>query len=226
MPLSCPSASFPVTFIFTFRIGSTHIRHCYIPPVLDGLDDSTAYNDILNSIPLLPDTIICGDFNARLGNITGDSTTTTRGRILTAWMEDRHLLLWQTPAIFGVPTFCTFRGGSVHQSVIDLFLSNFPAEIAEMTVRTDLSLSSDHRLVLASLELPDLGNLSKLQEDEASDIYVRTFCEALERDFAAATCKIKAISGIHNTRTLRALTHLDTSRAYSIGHRCAARLSS
>ncbi|KAG2178938.1 hypothetical protein INT43_001785, partial [Umbelopsis isabellina] len=195
--LISPTCPFPVLplpssspFISSFRIGTTHIVCCYIPPTLGGPDDSAAYNDILNSIPLLPDTIICGDFNARLGDITGDSITTTRGRILTTWMEDRQLLLWQTPAIFGVPTFCTSRGGEVHQSVIDLFLSNFPADITEMTVRTDLSLSSDHRLVMAALSLPDMvddtsrppgrrmWNLSRLQEDEVSALYVRAFSSA------------------------------------------------
>lgn len=107
-----------------------------------------------------------------------------------AWIEDHQLLLWQTPAILGVPTFCTSRGGRVHQSVIDLFLSNFAADIAEMTVRTDLSLSSDHRLVLASVDLPTtvedtsrplgrrLWNLSRLQEKEVADLYVRTFSSA------------------------------------------------
>jgi hypothetical protein len=195
--LISPTCPFPVLplpssspYISSFRIGTTHIVCCYIPPDLPGPDDSVAYNDILNAIPLLPDTILCGDFNARLGPITGDTATNTRGRLLTAWMEDRQLLLWQTPAIFGVPTFCTFRGADVHQSVIDLFLSNFPADIIEMSVRTDLSLSSDHRLVLASLDLPDMAedtsrppgrrmwNLSRLQEEEVCDLYVRAFSSA------------------------------------------------
>jgi hypothetical protein len=36
-----------------------------------------------------------------LATSAGDTTTNTRGRILTARMEDRQLLLWQTPAITG-----------------------------------------------------------------------------------------------------------------------------
>jgi hypothetical protein len=182
LPLPSPSP-----FISSFRIASSHIVCCYIPPKLPGQDDLVAFNDILNSIPLSPDTILCGDFNARLGPITGDTATNSRGRLFARWIEDRQLHLWQTPAIFGIPTYCTFRGEREHRSIIDLFLSNFRADVTEMTIRTDLSLSSDHRLMLASVELPNLPedssrppgrrmwNLSRLQEEEVCDLYVRAF---------------------------------------------------
>jgi hypothetical protein len=117
------------------------------------VNDVEKFHSILDSIPLLPDTTLCAEFNARLGHITGD--TDTNSRALTSFIEDRQLHLWQTPAIHGIPTFCTFREERVHQSIVDLFLSNFQADVTEMTVRTDLSLSSDHRLITASAKLPD-----------------------------------------------------------------------
>ncbi|KAJ2955615.1 hypothetical protein NQZ79_g8406 [Umbelopsis isabellina] len=85
--LNSPECPFPVLplpssspYISSFRIGTTHLVCCYIPPDLNGSDNSTAFNDILTPflyflIPYYVET------SSLVGPITGDTTTTSRGRL-------------------------------------------------------------------------------------------------------------------------------------------------
>jgi exonuclease III len=70
-----PRCPYPVTQLpspnnhtLSLKIGALRVYCVYLPPSLH-LDQVF---DILNSIPLLPGTIICGDLNARLGELLGN----------------------------------------------------------------------------------------------------------------------------------------------------------
>lgn len=188
--LISPSCTLPISplptsnqYMMTFRIGTLQLVCCYFPPSLP--DDR--FLTMMNSIPLTPDTIICGDFNARMGARLGDTTTTTRGRILESWIDDRQIHLWNATLAHGCATYTTFRGGRTNQSIIDLFMSNFSPENPTLSIRSDLSLGSDHHLLCAQVDAPDpitpttlppprrMWNLSRLLEEEPRDYHVTLF---------------------------------------------------
>jgi hypothetical protein len=163
----------------------------YLPPSLH-LDQVF---DILNSIPLLPNTTICGDFNARLGELLGDSKTNPRGLRLLPWLSDRQLSVLQGSLAYGIPTFSAFRQGVEVSSIIDLFITNMdPSSLSAflLNVECDLSLGSDHRLMTLSFGFDPsqddvnlvapavlvprrLRNLSRLGEEEPLALYRSQF---------------------------------------------------
>ncbi|KAG1488914.1 hypothetical protein G6F52_013795 [Rhizopus delemar] len=100
------------------------------------------------------DTIICGDLNARLGAITGDSVANARGSVLLRWCEEHGLSVLNSTLAPGVPTFLSYRGGQVKQSMIDYFLTNTTSALRSprMQVYSDLSLGSDHKLLSLSFD--------------------------------------------------------------------------
>jgi hypothetical protein len=192
--LISPSCTLPIIplpstckYLLSFRISTVTIVCCYFPP---SLDDDTVFS-ILGSIPLVQDTIICGDFNARMPDRTGDhGRASNRGPKFDDWLTDHQLNLWNTDLAYGIPTYMTFRQGRTYQSIIDLILSNFTPSNASMLIRTDLSLGSDHHLLSASLDLPPpittdhqtptrrMWNLSRLQEMETAEVYEQIFATA------------------------------------------------
>ncbi|KAG1435270.1 hypothetical protein G6F56_014030 [Rhizopus delemar] len=102
---------------------------------------------ILSSIPSLPNTFICGDFNARLGDLTGDALVSPRGAAITRWLADRSLTVLNGSLAHGVPTWVGFRDDREMHSIIDLFLTNTSLMSPQINVASDLSLGSDHRLL-------------------------------------------------------------------------------
>jgi hypothetical protein len=123
------------------------------------VEDSLA---ALGSVSLLPDSLICGDFNARLGDLTGDAITNTRGTQVKSWLVEHDLTCLNAELAYGVPTYHNYipSADQVHQSIIDLFvtpsLSTFTSP--SIVVESDLSLDSDHRLLSLSFSL-DMDNL-------------------------------------------------------------------
>jgi len=185
-----PVLPLPITskYLLSFRISSITIVCCYFPPSVDDVDVFS----MLGSIPLDEHTIICGDFNARMSLRTGDHADNVRGRALDEWLTDHQLCLWNTELAHGIPTFTKFRQGQTLQSIIDLVISNLPPLNASMTIRTDLSLGSDHHLLSASFDLPPgdpmdaapptrrMWNLTKLQESDAAELYETIFAASSE----------------------------------------------
>ena len=171
------------------RLGRSLRLIClYLPPSLSHDEVSAA----LVSLPTSDDTIICGDLNARLDAVTGDSVANARGSLLLRWCEERGLSILNSSLAHGVPTFLSFRGNRVQQSVIDYFLTNMvPLRSPRMQVAAELSLGSDHKLMSLSFDYPvpvdhpiepdhssparRLWNLSRLQEDDTRKLYVETF---------------------------------------------------
>lgn len=141
----------PNSYTLSLKIGALRVHCVYLPPSLR-LDHVF---DILNSIPLLPDTIICGDFNARLGELLGDSNTNPRGLRLLLWLADRQLSVLNETLANGVATFTAFRRGVEVSSIIDLFITNMDPSVllaSLLNVECDLSLGSDHRLMTLSFD--------------------------------------------------------------------------
>ncbi|KAK4521574.1 uncharacterized protein ATC70_007335 [Mucor velutinosus] len=96
------------------------------------------------------DTILCGDFNARLGSLTGDAISNARGNALKPWFDEHCLSVLNASLAFGVTTYSSFRQQQELSSIIDLFLTNI-GDVAlvnpQLVVESDLSLGSDHRLM-------------------------------------------------------------------------------
>ncbi|KAG0804881.1 hypothetical protein G6F20_012349 [Rhizopus arrhizus] len=156
----CPMAvvQFPVhtKYALGLRLGRSLRLIClYLPPSLSNDEVSS----VLVSLPLTDDTIICGDLNARLGALTGDSVANARGSVLLRWCEEHALSVLNSTLAPGVPTFLSFRGGQVKQSMIDYFLTNMTSVLRSprMQVYSDLSLGSDHKLPFSLLLLLPVG---------------------------------------------------------------------
>ncbi|KAG0805936.1 hypothetical protein G6F29_000219 [Rhizopus arrhizus] len=100
-------AKFTLSIIINFKL----LIHClYLPPSLE----SAQVSEILSLLPLdyptTNKTIICGDFNSRIGELVGDSRWNTSGRIFRNWMEAHNLILWNQYLAFGQPTSYTYHG--------------------------------------------------------------------------------------------------------------------
>ncbi|KAI8050677.1 hypothetical protein BDF21DRAFT_350955 [Thamnidium elegans] len=134
------------------------IIHCfYLPP---RVSDSLCMTIIQSFIDQY-DVIFCGDFNARMGILTGDYRTTNttqtprtnnRGNLMLPLIINNGLTLWNEKLCYGIPTYLTGTTNSttnVKSSIIDFFLTTTTDKFLcpEMSIATDLSLGSDHKLV-------------------------------------------------------------------------------
>lgn len=142
----------------SLKVGTVNVHCVYFPPSLS----RDLVLSSLNTLSLSSDTIICGDFNARLGDFIGDTTTNPRGHDLLPWLEERHLSVLNATLAPGITTFSSFRRGVEVSSIIDLFLTNISTSSMvspSLTVASDLSLGSDHRLMTLSFDLVSDGSL-------------------------------------------------------------------
>lgn len=196
--LISPSCPFPVStfplktkYALGLQIGrSLRIICLYLPPLLD----PETINTTLSALPLTHKTIICGDFNARMGKFTGDTDTNPRGNLLKNWCNFHQLDNLNSIHAYGTPTFITARSGYEISSIVDYFLTNSNDLIQPtMHVATELSLGSDHKLMTLSFGYRPanaannsesthssssprrMWNLSRLQEPEVRDLYCDTF---------------------------------------------------
>ena len=158
----CPHIVSPLpslnAYTLSMKIGAVNVHCVYFPPSIS--DDLVISS--LKQIPLGSDTIICGDFNSRMGTLTGDSRTNPRGVRLQSFCEQRTLAVLNSTLAHGIATFSTFRQEAEHSSIIDLFLTNISSwnmTHLNLSIETDLSLGSDHRLMTLSFDYaPPLGS--------------------------------------------------------------------
>ncbi|KAK4521576.1 uncharacterized protein ATC70_006900, partial [Mucor velutinosus] len=145
----------------SLKVGTLTVHCVYLPPPLS----SDKVLSLLRSLPVTSDTILCGDFNARFGSLLGDTNANPRGTSLLPWLEESSLSILNESLAFGTPTFTTFRRQQEVHSIIDLFLTNI-GEAAllhpQLVVESDLSLGSDHRLMVLTFERQ--WKLSKLRK--------------------------------------------------------------
>lgn len=143
----------PLLAKFTLSVIINHklLTHClYLPPSLD----SETVQEILTLLPMsyhaISSTFICGDFNARMGDNTGDTRFNSRGHLFWNWLQSHQLTLWNSRLSFGQPTYYAYQGNSI----IDYFISDTELQSPHMTIRDDLSLSSYHKFMSISFDLP------------------------------------------------------------------------
>lgn len=151
-PLQVTLLPSPNAHTLSIKIGVLRVHCVYLPPSFK--NDQVL--EALESIPRGPNTIICGDFNARLGEYLGDYKVNPRGRLFLPWVLDRQMSILNASLALGVPTFHGFRKGKEVSSVIDLFVTNLDASSmlgSYIHVESELSLGSDHRLATLSFEL-------------------------------------------------------------------------
>ena len=162
--LVSPFCPFPVSQLpsynphtLSLKVGTLTVHCVYLPPPLS----SDRVLSTLNSLPLTRDTVLCGDFNARLGPLTGDAISNARGNALKPWFDEQNLSVLNASLAFGVKTYSSFRQGQELSSIIDLFLTNIGESAmlnAQLAVESDLSLGSDHRLMTLTFEyVADIG---------------------------------------------------------------------
>ncbi|KAG1452021.1 hypothetical protein G6F56_007928 [Rhizopus delemar] len=193
-----PSCPYTITqlpsanrYTLSLKVGPFRVHCVYVPPPVSNSD----FLSVLSSIPSLPNTIICGDFNARLGDLTGDALVSARGRSMLQWLSISSFEVLNGSLARGVPTWLGFRDGVEMSSIIDLFLTNSPLISPCLDIASDLSLGSDHRLLHLSFScdpliqseqgssaLPGvtlhprrLWNLSRLGEPDPYKLYQDTF---------------------------------------------------
>ncbi|KAI9324653.1 hypothetical protein BD770DRAFT_450233 [Pilaira anomala] len=119
------------------RVEGSHNREEAIQPY-------TNNNDIEN-------IILCGDFNSRLGNYTGDHNTNSRCNVFLNFISEYGLTLQNIELAYGIPTLLTGSSttSTVKSSIIDFFLTNNDEVIIApvMKIESELSLGSDHKLL-------------------------------------------------------------------------------
>ncbi|KAG1424190.1 hypothetical protein G6F58_002501 [Rhizopus delemar] len=171
----------------SFTIANILVHCLYLPPHLN----NQTVKFILDSLPTTNAhtnrTILCGDFNARLGIHTGDHFTNSRGNLLTSWIQQNNIIIWNQSLAYGQLTYLSHRGSSI----IDLFMSNTELIEPSMTIHHDLSLDSNHKLVSFSFQATaDVSRLTrhprytwhlgKLRDPNKCKTYVERFRELSE----------------------------------------------
>lgn len=115
--LVAPSCPFPVMQI---PIRNKYALGLKLPHTLD----CSTVCDVRATLPLTHYTILCGDFNARLGDITDNHHTNTRGTLLKECCEEHDFSVLNSSLAYGQPTFLTWRNRQEYSSIVDYFLSN------------------------------------------------------------------------------------------------------
>jgi hypothetical protein len=173
--------SFTNPYTLSLKISSYTIHCLYLPPQLS----LTTVEGILHSLTIDNHTIFLGDFNVRLGPITGDTRTNIRHEIFTNWYETNNLHLWNITEAYKQPTYQSTNGCSI----IDFILTQ-PAQLPvhDFKIHDDESFGSDHLLVTSTILLPSpptplpLPNqtrrhwkLKRLEEIDVYKLYIETF---------------------------------------------------
>ena len=193
--LISPNCPYPVRqvaihnrYTIGFAIRNIQIRCLYLPP---SIPDEEAI-EVIRSIPLQQDMIICGDLNARLGQMTGDHDQNPRGTMLKDWILEQELIVHNGYLARGTPTYLSFRNDQEISNIIDLFITNFTLTSPAMEIKTELSLGSDHKLTtldfhyegdsaITSASPPrKLWHLSRLQEETSRERYIEKFTNLYE----------------------------------------------
>ncbi|KAG1442624.1 hypothetical protein G6F56_010990 [Rhizopus delemar] len=189
-----PSCPYTITqlpsanrYTLSLKVGPFRVHCVYVPPPLSNSD----FLSVLSSIPSLPNTIICRDFNARLGDLTGDHLVSARGRSMLQWLSISSFEVLNGSLARGVPTWLGFRDGAEMSSVIDLFLTNSSLVSPCLDIASDLSLGSDHRLLHLSFSFDPL---IQSEQDSSALPGVTTSSSSLELVPSGGTRSLQALS--------------------------------
>jgi hypothetical protein len=130
-------------YSLSFIIADTLVHCVYLPPSLDNQVISQVLDSLPRTTPDVKHTILCGNFNARMGSYTGDSSTNPRGNMIYRWLQEHNFILWNQCLAYGKPTFIAHQGSSF----IDFFMSDTDLCNPSLTIWEDLSLDSAHKMI-------------------------------------------------------------------------------
>lgn len=149
-------------------------------PVYQSLLSSSDFNTT-------PTVLALGDFNTRLGPITGDSRLTApRASYFSNWLRANQVTLWNQVLSFGEPTFESNLG----KSIIDYVISknSIFSSVPTLSVDSELNLNTDHHVLRFQFSatvqpqpLPQaqhgrkIWKLQRLKEDDVHLLYQRLF---------------------------------------------------
>lgn len=169
-----------------FEILNCIIAVGYFPPNSDP-KALLAFLDKVQEIGNGKNCIVMGDFNARLGKISNDHNSNTRGTILTNYILENPIFLWNAEQ----GRFTTFCHSGYGSSVTDLILTN-GIQPTEITIHEENSLGgSDHRPITFAIQtnaVPEreftrynVRRIADLQVQQRYDIRLkRTLQETLQ----------------------------------------------
>lgn len=172
-------------YLFSCQIADILIHCVYLPPSASySNDDAISFIESLplSTHPSQTNTIICGDFNARIRGLLGDSRSNTRGTALYDFIMHNNITCWNATLAYGQPTYHSFTNEREDTSIIDLFLSTNPLDSPSIAIENDMDLGSDHKPVrltfTPSSPAPppqqhprQLWHLSKLSDPEIRQQY-------------------------------------------------------
>ncbi|KAG1298434.1 hypothetical protein G6F66_001737 [Rhizopus arrhizus] len=192
----------------SFTIKDVLIHCVYFPPSLDNQTIAEALDSLPKTTPHTNQTIICGDFNARMGNYTGDHNSNSRGNQLYNWIQQNNLIVWNSRLCFGQPTYMTYQGSSI----IDYFLSSNELNNPCLVIRSGLSLDSNHKLMTFSFDIPRTTTdrqpekritwrLSRLKSPKIFKQYIKEFETAAQNILKSHTITIATSFRDHQTAT-------------------------
>lgn len=163
--------------------------HCvYLPPSISDNQALEILQNLPTNTPTTSRTIYCGDFNARIGTMVGDHRTSSRGRLLRTWLLESGLDLKNADLAYGKATY--WRNSK--SSIIDWFVSSGSFINPSMTVRDDLSLDSDHKIIHFTFTLDSPPNtsanspqrkiwrLSRLKNSNIQEQYAQRFASNIQ----------------------------------------------
>ncbi|KAG1320854.1 hypothetical protein G6F62_011120 [Rhizopus arrhizus] len=127
----------------SFIIADTLVHCVYLPLSLENQVVSQVLDSLPRTAPDVKHIILCGDFNARMGSYTGDSSTNPRGNMIYRWLQEHNFILWNQRLAYGKPTFIAHQGSSI----IDFFMSDTELCNPSLTTWEDLSLDSAHKMI-------------------------------------------------------------------------------
>ncbi|KAG1225571.1 hypothetical protein G6F63_008289 [Rhizopus arrhizus] len=167
-------------------ISADTLVHCvYLPPSLNNQVVNQVLDSLPRTAPNVKYTILCGDFNARMGSYIGDSSTNPRDNMIYRWLQENSFILWNQRLAYGKPTFKAHQGSSI----IDFFMSDTELCNPSLTIWKYLSLDSAHKMISFSFHpsiLPEVHSqqpritwrLTKLQEAKTRNQYIQSFQNA------------------------------------------------
>lgn len=169
-------------FVLSFTLGPYKFHGVYFPP---HTMSHAEFVNTLNTLPMDDHTFVFGDFNTRLGTITGDHRRNPRAGAFTQWITRHRPTNWNAQLAYGQSTY---RQKDWH-SIIDYVVSSSRnVSGTALEIFDQVSLSSDHHVcrfrftARTPKPLLDPANairqhwkLQRLEEREVKELYITQF---------------------------------------------------
>lgn len=133
-------------------IDNIYMACCYFPPSMDNVEFINTLQEIME-ITQDGETIICGDLNARVGDITNDSKYNTRGTKLKHFLEDSNFHIINPNQNNSSAKFTSFSFWGA--GITDLIITN-SEKIEGLSIHENQSLGgSDHRPITFQMNIKE-----------------------------------------------------------------------